>query len=773
MVDLTLTGAGTVGEIQTWNVQYEATPVSVGDSSGSTGSVNVTVAHGEDSEFVINNTSVFTHPVFGSITGQVAQLNSNGSSEATDTNLPLQLSNALTPINRDVTASMVVNNNALDLFAGMDSLPFTPIFTIPGIARWDLVRVNQNSDGSTTYLYPTSGTVMTMTRITSAGVATTFATGIPASTYGSAVGFVSDASLNYYVAIMIGSLPGTPRIYKLSSSGAVLNAVGATGSGNGQYGVWPQFFSNFLAINPAGTSLFVIDTGAPNNRVQVLGTAALAYSSQFSLGGTVPTAITANATYVYTVTANSSTGSTVTAFTHAGVNSGNTTVSGNFSGMNCVAIEQSAFTSAVSGSESKLILVIADAPGNNITYIGGVTTRSGLFVGVPNPQRQKLSEYTQVGAAVADASLGSTYLRMVLTPNTSYPFPVAKMLSDGTKLSGLIGYYLALAGVYKYSYVASTDPAIVAQGWSGNLWTRLKDLLSAYQREIVVINDVITVRNVGTTTISMENAIAGSVSLTVDSRQSGAFVNINNYNTVSDSFTVFNNVGSTDRITFPVGVTSSSISISGFPTGLADNPTFSIRDSTGLDVTNALTSAGMTTSFYVNKLSPGALFYTVSIPAGVGTGPFELYNANFTGYGISVNPIQYTIPTGGDAAKTFSENVKDIDNIFIDGLNRMYNAVNRYSADAAGGVGVLNFTLPATDLSTYAIPGYLVPFKESIYRIVSVDINASTARITARHFVTTEAFDSNVSGKTTGQFDAFWAPNDSLDVKIKPLRPIV
>ena len=70
-VSLTLTGSADLGDIRTWSVEEQATPVAPGDTSGSVGQVSLSAERLDDSEFVINSESVFSHDTLGDVYGSV------------------------------------------------------------------------------------------------------------------------------------------------------------------------------------------------------------------------------------------------------------------------------------------------------------------------------------------------------------------------------------------------------------------------------------------------------------------------------------------------------------------------------------------------------------------------------------------------------------------------------------------------------------------------------------------------------------------------------
>ena len=78
-VELTTTGSGTIGNITPgWNVQEYATPVVAGNRAGGIGGLSFSAKKNDDSAFIINNNSTFTHDELGSISGVIKTANISG-----------------------------------------------------------------------------------------------------------------------------------------------------------------------------------------------------------------------------------------------------------------------------------------------------------------------------------------------------------------------------------------------------------------------------------------------------------------------------------------------------------------------------------------------------------------------------------------------------------------------------------------------------------------------------------------------------------------------
>lgn len=94
-IDISMTGSGTIGEIQPgWTVNEYATPVTPGESSGGTGQVNVSASANDDTLFIVNNAITTTEQSLGSISGVVKAVNQTGIGASFSHNTQLSLFDA-------------------------------------------------------------------------------------------------------------------------------------------------------------------------------------------------------------------------------------------------------------------------------------------------------------------------------------------------------------------------------------------------------------------------------------------------------------------------------------------------------------------------------------------------------------------------------------------------------------------------------------------------------------------------------------------------------
>lgn len=94
-IEITMSGSGTVGEIQPgWTVSEYATPVTIGETAGGTGQVSISAKSESDSLLITNNTITTTHSdesgSLGYISGVVRTVSEQGISATISHSTPLE-----------------------------------------------------------------------------------------------------------------------------------------------------------------------------------------------------------------------------------------------------------------------------------------------------------------------------------------------------------------------------------------------------------------------------------------------------------------------------------------------------------------------------------------------------------------------------------------------------------------------------------------------------------------------------------------------------------
>lgn len=778
-VSIDLTGSGTIGDISSgWTVQEDATPVAPSDSSGSVGQISFTAAQGQDSEFVLDNLSTFTHDTLGSLSGKIDTLDSNGADEDTDTDLNLT---ATTPLGQ-----LSVQRTAQPTFIGSQTgylFPLTfartrnSIHPITGdlVLSDGTIRGFDSTTGVLKYQYnPPSGKSINGVAIDSSGnfYAIDGNTNLidkygPTGTYLSTIGasgsgagqlnLIIDIAVDAASVYVLQNQGADRRVVKFSQAGVYQTQWGSSGIGNGQFSM-----PSSVAVDPAGNVYVndmyttVLDTQlTPYQRVQVFSNTGTFIRSWIT---TVP-----NANLAPPWPSSMS------------IDSGGTVWIGSY----------------YDGS--------ASYPGN--IGVQAYTSTGSLAANLGNINQPSSSTPGFWFGAITDYRQSAVYLIQTASDrNNITTVFIYSTFGSVVRLSDVFNYYIrTLVGSFTgISYMATANPNVVFQAWSADVWTQLKQLCTAYNVEISVVNNIITIRDVGTRTLVLDNVIGGSAKLSINSQSSAQVQNVKWYATSSGANVVFYDASTaTDAnvISIDAGQTSvTNLSTTNTPI-ILNNPvvsdttgtpgTYRVMDSSNppLNVPASLwTAAGGLVSAAIDPTTLGQINVTVTAPVAITgyIGPFLLQSypgvpdLSITGSGVISIANTLTLQTGADATKSETVNAPDVDNIFLNTLTQAYDRGIWASALAAGPTITLSINIPTNLISSFGLTnGSLVSFKESIYRITSAQVGNASISVTAIRHVRVSDIDTLYSGKTVGQVDTFWSANVVEDTTIKPLRAIV
>lgn len=749
---LTITGAGTFGELQPgWSVNEEITPLAIGDSSGAVDSASVTVAQGEDSEFLINEQVQIVHDELGSFYGHASTASSNGASEATDTNMPLAVAGVGNSLTAERTARVAAGPYNI-LEAGILRQGGAGTFHPDGHNPRHMVA---GTDGN---LYridnsPTSSDVIII-QITPAGVRTEVTltvSGTPLNNPGDIYGFAV-APTAFVVFYVLG---GVRRLgFFNRTTGVQTAAIGANGTGNGQFG----FVGYDVVFWSANTNnVYVVDAG--NNRVQRFSMAA-AYVGQWALANAYNIAGSNSNVYVFT-TADMS----VREYSPAGVATGRRIDTGLLT----------TFTVSFDGTA----IITTNSATNTVKMfdIATNTLLSSIQLGLGSVAPTYIS---------SNSNFVYVYTTTSATPYFGYQ---VRMLAVGTTtLYTAFAYYAALGGVSSISYEASSNPGILMPGWTDAPWNKIKELAAARNVEVAVVDGVLTVRDIGSRTLGIENVQGGSVSLGISSQQTARQVSITYTNPSSSSTGIFYDAsrdgntisfrtGQIVKISLTTQNQLASVSPAIFDT------TFSVTDTDNVRMAAAdWGQSGASISYSLDPERPYSVDLTIVAPKYTISGTNGNYQLSvgdvpafsITGRGLFMNPVTIVLETGADPIITSQLRASDIKNLFIESAAMAYDRGIWRSEQLAGPQLQLSATLPTSALDGFGLTGgSLISFKESIYRVDAVRISYGWANLTASRRVTQADAQLVHGGKTMGQVDTFWAGTKYKDQIIKPLRPIV
>lgn len=814
---LNLTGSGTVGDILPgWSVTEDATPVAPGDFSGGTGSVGVTAQQAADSEFVVNNLSVFTHDRLGTISGKVVSVTSNGATEDTDTVVPMTLTTPLTKLAAERTAppvwyedlrtgSFAYGTSAAGQYGVVNytySIAVDPSDDSIFVASYGVTPASVGGGAVSADKYLVVKYSSTGTYITQFG-GTPDAFGVGTGDFlvgpGSFVGpmGVSVSPTTGVVAVSDG-LQRTISLFTPNVGRTLYtytSQFGAAGSGNGQFG-------NTLPIpvaHDAAGNIYAGDKG--NSRIQKF-TSTGTYSAQVSVAGFSTSA-------PYDITFSSSTGLLYATLPVLYSSGGTLPIIRSFS-TSLVAQADIPFSypdQLVVGQVCGFLYLDARADGtiwassamqnfavrintsgveqeraySNNAPSTNVNDTYAITVGQTNNSLYMMDRYIDIGASTSVFTFSEPRVQVGA-------FAVIQLSEAIQSYIDLIDPSLII------NYTAASNPDVFFPGWTGNVWEKLKELCAAYALQIDSVSGVITISDIGTRTVSLDNIQGGSAQLSLDTRATGKSINIT-YQNASGGQGIMYDAADYDKV-FSVGVgetVTESVQTGNYPIEL--NPIsqtslieplpgqYYVIAADNLPVTpEQWVAYGGSVSVAVGAI-PGTIDVTLvgprSVIPGV-TAPFSLavsdgstsYPAfSVTGAGVFTEPVILNLLTGADPDKTSVEVAADINNFAINTLTQAYDRGIWASVIATGPLLTLNFTVPSTAVSGFGLcQGSLVSFKESTYRITSATVGNVWTTGTATRHVTVGARDAFASGRTVGQHDTLWSGYEVGDEFVKPYR---
>lgn len=460
-----ITGAASVGELQPgWSFTEDATPYAIGDSSGSVGSGSLSVAQGEDSEFVIDEFAAFNDDDLGSFLGTVSSAESNGATEETDTNLPLNITGFGSLLAQERTALVAAGPYNI-LPAGVVLNGNTPVGS--GSVAGNIATGPGNDPNL--YRLEVNGGVRSVATFTPAGEKYFTALTAGGSPVSAAAGLIVTPS-----SFVLGyTAPGSSGMgfFSRTTGALIANAASA-----GAQKHW----------NPVTGRLYVV--GRLTNLVSV-----------FTESGTF---VTSWSTFADWDIAGSDTRLYLSEDGAGGVYE--YTLDGAYTG-------KKFNTGLVQGLE-----VTADNTAL-ITIFGNRVTLWDINTGLPLNQLA-LPVGTTTSYVVANQNF--VYVWTVSPSGTSADMT---MLAIGqTTLYTAFAYYAALGGLPSISYQAQVNPFVALPGWVDTPWNKMKELASARGVEIAFVDGVLTVRDIAITELDLSNVKGGSTSLSLQSMQQGA-----------------------------------------------------------------------------------------------------------------------------------------------------------------------------------------------------------------------------------------------------------
>jgi hypothetical protein len=332
---------------------------------------------------------------------------------------------------------------------------------------------------------------------------------------------------------------------------------------------------------------------------------------------------------------------------------------------------------------------------------------------------------------------------------------------NGT-FSTAINYYLGLAGITTGIAIDTTLTSIpvVVPGWTGDLWTKIKELCVSVGAEISLVKGNVVLRPVRSRKALELNNV--SESWTVANTELAKQVEVYYYNSQyktnqlvypkdgwNQDVTVYTvDAGQTLTVNIPVDVSIVSLQQPVIQNSVARTYTgpssvYAVAGNDGLPIAPAQWTSGggsLTVAIGADKKSIDVTIVGASGPVAryapyriaMSAGPSDYYSSlRIVGTGMHYTQKSIIVPTGADTSATARDVGVTVDNIFV----RTYAQAQDIALDVA---------------SKWASP-------QRTINITKVNINKPNETGQSFDYATIAQFDTENAGRTFAQFDAIWS----------------
>jgi hypothetical protein len=373
-------------------------------------------------------------------------------------------------------------------------------------------------------------------------------------------------------------------------------------------------------------------------------------------------------------------------------------------------------------------------------------------------------------------------------------------LAPRPSLSELVQRYLeSLNAGLTLDYQATEDPYIAAPGWSDSVWTKLNELCVAYNVEIGIVGQTIVVRDIGTGTLETEDFTPISRSISMDG--ASRYVDIQYTNARAGVGVVYDASKDGQGRTFEVDTRETKtepIQTQNFPVALQQpdrTNTFPVQPgqyylvgSDNLPVApNQFEVYGGSVTVSVSTTVPGGLYLNLTgplVPIPGVPGPYRLaisdgsttYPAfSVVGAGVFANPQNVRMSTGADWNKVTSDvNGQALSNTFLATRAQAWDR-GRWAAVRASGPNVsIAFSLSSENSNGFGLTaGSTFEAYEAVWRVDSVSFGAAGFQVQASLYTTFGDVQPVWDDETIGDFASGWDGKKIKDFRVRPLANAV
>jgi sugar lactone lactonase YvrE len=755
---ITVSGSGEItpeddGALSTWTVNEAITPVAIGQSTAATGNLSFTGVRDETdghfSEWAVAEAATFTHQddgagALGDLEGNIASVTAVGTVASGSMATILQQLSAERTMPTQGTYTTF--NGAVLPNLDDGNYPVSAALSSPADIAFD--------SAGNMFVFDVSNFRIVKFVYTSGAWYYSAATAAIGNTPSSADGdFGSGSAPRATLAVdssdrIYATDPGNTRVQRFSNSLAYQTKFGTSGAGDGQFGAGGP---GGIAIDASG-NIYVSDHG--NRRVQKFNSSHTFVAKwgssgsgdgQFGIGLSRMTFDSTGSLLVVDSQVTSSEVPRVQVFDSAG----------NF---------LESFTSPlppIDGSTLAGIRVSSDGSIYLMTSSVGKVIRflpDYSYDGIVGSYGSDPGQIAHIKGGIWISPSGGLFI-------TEYEDNSVVWLTLGGNFTQPLSTYfqqyvdLCLTG-HVIDYAASSDPNVIYQGWTDNVWTKLNELCAATGTELAVVGGIITIRDVGITEVDPELFTGGSIAVdTVNLARAVDIVYQNvdygdgvvMYDAFEDDNRIFQiSAGKAETFTlvtnsYPV-VVNSPVPTDDFlisagqyhVTGADDLPVVAQE---WLDYGGSVSVALGDNPNEIDVTLTGPTEEIPGVPGpytlAASDGSSDYATLSITGSGVTTNPQTLHLYTGADPALVTQETQTTITNVHITDEAAAYSR-GVWASDLACGPNVtLTGILALEACSGFGLTsGAILPYADSRYRILTTAIVNSDLTITATRHVT-------------------------------------
>src|SRR5690625_5145196 len=364
-------------------------------------------------------------------------------------------------------------------------------------------------------------------------------------------------------------------------------------------------------------------------------------------------------------------------------------------------------------------------------------------------------------------------------------------------LSELIQYYMNLSGIYAPLQFDATDRQVAAPGFVGNVWDRIKQLLSAEQVEMTLLQDSVVVRNIRGYETHTDNLV--DISEMVNTQNAALAVEVIYYSnrsiTNGEVYPVPSEepsiltVEAGEISTWEIGLDASLTSVNQpehvYMTGPGNksgtNGVYTVVGNDNLPIQPAQWAAaggrlwveiGADTSMLRIHVEGANISHLAPFRIAMSAGGHDYNSLHVTGTGVAWNARNFLLYTGANPMTVSEQIGATVDNPYLTTASQAFSGGQHTAAAFSGLEQTISGTLVGEQLETQVfgrLIGLRMRIGEAYFRVTSVNTGDVTTSFEAISDTTIADFNSVWSDQSTEAFNEQFENMSMKDFSLAPL----